>query len=1070
MVDESGHLQSLELTPLGGGNEVGRSCLLLKYKGKTIMLDCGVLPAFTGQKALPYLDEVEPSAVDIIVITHFHLDHCAALPHFTERMEGFKGRIFATHPTIAVMKMILSDYNRVSSLDSSASDPDPLFDEADIDRCLGRMEAVDFHQRINVDGVTLSFYTAGHVLGAAMVQVEISGVRVLYTGDYSCEEDRHLNAAEVPKGPPPDVLVVEATHGMQKMDSREVREKRFTEAVERVVLRGGKCLIPVFALGRAQELLLILDELWASRPDLQSVPIYHANKLAHKGLDVYRTFTGTMNARLQHLSVSSNPWLFKHISHIDGADDFWGREKDRERNNIFTGLLKQQPPQHQQQPQIIAALRQQVASMQGISGDNAGPCVVLASPGMLQHGFSRMLFDRWCEDARNGIVLSGYSSEGTLARQLEANPSEVESMSHRRLVRRMTVDRISFSAHADSAQTSAFIEALKPPAIVLVHGERTEMRRLWQSLARKYNGVLQGFSVHMPPNGTTITLPYAEERMVRILGKLARETVLLADDGGDGSGSGNVGRTAVRIQGLLVKRNFSHLLLHPSDLHRHTELTRQVIAQKMHVPFRSSWGLLKAFITAMFPDCISTEIAATSSSPGAAASSPLPKRMMTVAGGLVTLTHAPPYYDRILVEWGSAASSTSANGGGEIGLDPASVDMIADACIAVITQAEVSQASIKAIGRRDAPCCGSGVGGHSHDHPHPHAHEHKHDHDHGHGQGDAPRDEATAAEGPTAGAPVEGPPRKRVRLTTSVAIVDEEGEAKKEEAGDANTEEENSSAAIAASPSPMPFWQRWLFSRQSCDLSGLEPAEASAIEELTVEWALNDLRPWLISTDSVTPEVGAAASSSSSSSSSLSSSSSSSSPSEPSSPPSSVEQAADLIASCPFLSAKEKVKCARVLAHLLSIYGWCKPDPEEARNPQMKDKSRHGTVVGILDFQLREPPSDPEGSSPSPSLSLPLCTLKIRLDRGLGPLVVPFDSPLAYPEPLDAILEVKRGSGCVVRAAAVAAVAAAGGEHDAKEGHKGKGKKDEDAETAQATAAFHKAICEAVAAVELTSQ
>lgn len=275
------HIYSLEVTPLGGGNEVGRSCLLLKYRGKTILLDCGILPSFTGQKALPYLSELNPADLDIIIITHFHLDHCAALPYITERMVGFKGRIFATYPTVAVMKMLLQDFIRVSSME--ASEPEELYDESDIDKCLARIEAVDIHQRIDVDGVKMQFYNAGHVLGAAMVLIDIARVRILYTGDYSCEDDRHLMAAEIPRGVNIDCLIVEATHGMTTMESREVRERRFIESVETVLARGGRCLIPVFAIGRAQELMLILDELWESKPELQSIPLYHANRLASKG-------------------------------------------------------------------------------------------------------------------------------------------------------------------------------------------------------------------------------------------------------------------------------------------------------------------------------------------------------------------------------------------------------------------------------------------------------------------------------------------------------------------------------------------------------------------------------------------------------------------------------------------------------------------------------------------------------------------------------------------------------------------------------------------------------------------
>ena len=107
------------------------------------------------------------------------------------------------------------------------------------------------------------------------------GVRVLYTGDFSREEDRHLMGAEMPSVRP-DVLIVESTYGTKIHEKREDRENRFTSTIHEIVGRGGRCLIPVFALGRAQELLLILDEYWAAHPELHEIPIYYASSLAKK--------------------------------------------------------------------------------------------------------------------------------------------------------------------------------------------------------------------------------------------------------------------------------------------------------------------------------------------------------------------------------------------------------------------------------------------------------------------------------------------------------------------------------------------------------------------------------------------------------------------------------------------------------------------------------------------------------------------------------------------------------------------------------------------------------------------
>ena len=154
-----------------------------------------------------------------------------------------------------------------------------LYDEQDLKRCYDKIEAVDYHQQVELDGIKFTAYNAGHVLGAAMFLIEIGGIKVLYTGDYSTEEDRHLMAAERPKTNM-DVLVCESTYGVQCHEPRAQREHRFTSLVHGIVQRGGRCLIPVFALGRAQELLLILDEYWQTHPELHGIPIYYASALA----------------------------------------------------------------------------------------------------------------------------------------------------------------------------------------------------------------------------------------------------------------------------------------------------------------------------------------------------------------------------------------------------------------------------------------------------------------------------------------------------------------------------------------------------------------------------------------------------------------------------------------------------------------------------------------------------------------------------------------------------------------------------------------------------------------------
>ncbi len=146
---------------------------------------------------------------------------------------------------------------------------------------------VSAHQLITVcPGISFIPYHAGHVLGACMFLIDIVGLKILYTGDYSREEDRHLVKAELPPIRP-DVLIVESTYGVHTGESREEKELRFTNLVHSIIRRGGHVLLPTFALGRAQELLLILDEYWKKHPDLHNVPVYYASGLAKKCMAVF---------------------------------------------------------------------------------------------------------------------------------------------------------------------------------------------------------------------------------------------------------------------------------------------------------------------------------------------------------------------------------------------------------------------------------------------------------------------------------------------------------------------------------------------------------------------------------------------------------------------------------------------------------------------------------------------------------------------------------------------------------------------------------------------------------------
>lgn len=520
----------LSIRPLGAGQEVGRSCIMLEFKNKTIMMDCGIHPGLSGMDALPFVDLVESDQIDLLLISHFHLDHCGALPWFLLKT-GFKGRCFMTHATKAIYRWLLSDYIKVSNISTEQM----LYTESDLEKSMDKIETINFHEEKDVNGIKFSAYNAGHVLGAAMFMIEIAGVKILYTGDFSRQEDRHLMAAEIPPIKP-DILITESTYGTHVHEQREERESRFTSLIHEIVNRGGRCLIPVFALGRAQELLLILDEYWGQHPELHDIPIYYASSLAKKCMSVYQTYINAMNEKIRRQISINNPFVFKHISNLKGIDHF----------------------------------------------EDIGPCVVMASPGMMQSGLSRELFELWCTDAKNGVIIAGYCVEGTLAKQVLSEPEEVIGMNGQRLPLKMSVDYISFSAHTDYQQTSEFVRALKPAHVVLVHGEQNEMSRLKAALTREYeDDPNTSMDIYNPRNTVSVDLYFKGEKTAKVMGDLAVDNL----------------KPNSTMSGIIVKRNFNYHLLTPSDLPKYTDLKSSKIIQQQSVYYSGSISVLRSLIS-----------------------------------------------------------------------------------------------------------------------------------------------------------------------------------------------------------------------------------------------------------------------------------------------------------------------------------------------------------------------------------------------------------------------------------------------------------------------------------------
>lgn len=481
-----------------------------------------------------------------------------------------------THPTKAIYKWLIQDSVRVQNLSSSSDQRTTLYTEADHLSTFPQIEAVDYHTTHTVSSIRFTPYPAGHVLGAAMFLIEIAGLNILFTGDYSREEDRHLISAEIPRGIKIDVLITESTYGIASHVPRAERETQLMKSITGILNRGGRVLMPVFALGRAQELLLILDDYWARHPEYQRIPIYYASNLARKCMVVYQTYVSAMNENIKRIfrermleaeqaadGRQGGPWDFKFIRSLKNLERF----------------------------------------------EDVGGCVMLASPGMLQSGVSRELLERWAPNDRNGVIITGYSVEHTMAKQIMDEPEQIPAIMGNRstagigrkgpggeaerpmIPRRCSVQEYSFAAHVDGQENQGFIQELNPPVVILVHGEKHNMIRLKSKLLSLNNDKVVKTKVFSPANAEELRIPFKVEKVARVVGQLAEKPP---------PHSGDMGDERI-LTGVLVQNDFKMSLMAPEDLREYAGLTTTTIMCKQRITLSTAgidlikWALQGTF-------------------------------------------------------------------------------------------------------------------------------------------------------------------------------------------------------------------------------------------------------------------------------------------------------------------------------------------------------------------------------------------------------------------------------------------------------------------------------------------
>lgn len=447
------------------------------------MLDCGMHMGYNDERRFPdfsYITDEEGDRLtdhlDCVIISHFHLDHCGALPYMSE-MVGYDGPIYMTHPTKAICPILLEDYRKITV---ERKGEENFFTSEMIKNCMKKVVVVNLHETKQVDEeLEIKAYYAGHVLGAAMFHIKVGQQSVVYTGDYNMTPDRHLGAAWIDKCRP-DLLITESTYATTIRDSKRCRERDFLKKVHDCVEKGGKVLIPVFALGRAQELCILLESYW-DRMNIK-VPIYFSLGLTEKANHYYKLFITWTSQKIKKTFVQRNMFEFKHIKPFDRA--------------------------------FI---------------DNPGPMVVFATPGMLHAGLSLQIFKKWAPNELNMVIMPGYCVAGTVGHKILNGARKLELENKQILDVKLSVQYMSFSAHADAKGIMQLISQCEPRNVMLVHGEAAKMDFLKNKIQQEF-----GIDCYKPANGESVTIETTHNIHVDIplslLKREASKTGLLPPD------------------------------------------------------------------------------------------------------------------------------------------------------------------------------------------------------------------------------------------------------------------------------------------------------------------------------------------------------------------------------------------------------------------------------------------------------------------------------------------------------------------------------------------------------------
>lgn len=439
----------LRLTALGGFREVGRSCVLVETHESNILIDCGVnVGSSSPTHMFPRLDlpEFNIQELDAVVITHAHLDHSGFAPFLYKY--GYRGPLYCTEPTRNLMTLLQIDYLEVAQREGKLSP----YSFRDIQEELIHTIPLKYGEVTDIaPDIRLTFHNAGHILGSAIVHLHLGeGVyNLAFAHDFKYAKSRLLDPANN-RFPRIETLVMESTYGGPRdiMPSRKEAERQLIKIVNETVNRGGKVLIPVLSVGRAQELMIVLDD-FMRRKTIPEVPIY-LDGMIGEATAIHTCHPEYLSANLREriFHAHENPFLSEWFAQVDNQNT-----------------------------------RDEIAE--------SGPCVIMATSGMLTGGPSVEHFRLLAPNEKNAVVFVSYQADRTLGRRVQNGAKELQMAGPDRKTHfvRINMDvhtSEGYSGHSDRRMLLNYLRRIspKPEKVVLVHGEESKILALANTIRR----------------------------------------------------------------------------------------------------------------------------------------------------------------------------------------------------------------------------------------------------------------------------------------------------------------------------------------------------------------------------------------------------------------------------------------------------------------------------------------------------------------------------------------------------------------------------------------------------------